>query len=261
MLRYATVGERRYGDNPVSPYKRGVVEFEIIATGTARPLRADGTEGRALSPCLWVHGPESEHGWTDDPGQRSTVMVLHFWEGSPHLLRVLGEKGSVQIPLRKEELRWAETTVKKALEEVRRPSTRTWLWLESVRAELGLIAMRGLPDLRETALDPWAALKVEQAIHWYRERLRDAPTVTETARAVGTSPTHLRRLFATVRGESPHAVFLQLRLDLARQEIRSGGKKIAEIAERIGFSEPSAFSRAYRKGFGHSPQTDRNVLH
>lgn len=107
--------------------------------------------------------------------------------------------------------------------------------------------------------DSYTHWKVEAARTVYRERLRQSPTVEEVAREVGVSPSHLRRLFRQARGQSPKRAFLEIRMEMARVRVESGAMTLSGISDYLGFSEPSAFSRAYKRHFGVSPRKNRPV--
>ncbi len=52
----------------------------------------------------------------------------------------------------------------------------------------------------------------------------------------------------------------QVRKELLGQYISDRSLSFSQIAFLLGFSEPSAFSRAHKDWFGHSPRTARNTL-
>ena len=75
----------------------------------------------------------------------------------------------------------------------------------------------------------------------------------EAARRVGVSPRSLqRRLIA--EGTSYKQLLDETRLLLARSYVEEGRRSIQEIAYLLGFSEPSAFSRAFKRWTGSSPK-------
>ena len=61
-------------------------------------------------------------------------------------------------------------------------------------------------------------------------------------------------------GETFSSVLCAVRADLAARHIRDGNRPLAEIAELLGFSALSAFSRWFRKRFGASV-TDWRKMH
>jgi AraC-like DNA-binding protein len=58
-------------------------------------------------------------------------------------------------------------------------------------------------------------------------------------------------------GQSYAAIKDEIRRDLACGMLTNTGQTVSEIAARLGYSEPSAFYRAFRKWMGVSPETFR----
>ncbi len=73
------------------------------------------------------------------------------------------------------------------------------------------------------------------------------------AEVLGVSLRQLRRRLGTSLGEGPAAFIRRLRLERAAQLLDARAGTVAEIAYRVGFSDPSNFARAFRAHFGHSP--------
>lgn len=83
----------------------------------------------------------------------------------------------------------------------------------------------------------------------------DWPDFEALARAMSLSPATLRRQLRA-DGQSYQAIKDDLRLARAQRMLESGGLSVAEISAQVGYSEPSAFFRAYRKWTGRSPRGD-----
>jgi transcriptional regulator GlxA family with amidase domain len=95
--------------------------------------------------------------------------------------------------------------------------------------------------------------RVERALHWFEENIGENPATEDMARAAGVSLAHLRRLFAAAGKDSPKAECTRLRMALARRCLRDGWK-LERIASYLGYSEASAFSRAFSESCGSSPR-------
>lgn len=97
----------------------------------------------------------------------------------------------------------------------------------------------------------------QERIHRVREilvdRLEDPPTLAELARLVGTNEFKLKRGFKEVFGTSPYAYHLQHKLELARSYILDTDLTIAEIAYKVGYSDPAHLTNAFRKQYGICP--------
>jgi AraC-like DNA-binding protein len=80
--------------------------------------------------------------------------------------------------------------------------------------------------------------------------------IERVARDLGYSrQTLYRRLKA--EGATFESVLDAVRRRLARRLIREEGLSVKETAYRLGFSDPSAFSRAYKRWTGSSPTSSR----
>jgi transcriptional regulator GlxA family with amidase domain len=79
----------------------------------------------------------------------------------------------------------------------------------------------------------------------------------DVALASGLSTARLHVVFRNWMGTSPGRYLAALRLDHARGQLARSGASIAEIALAAGFSEQSAFARAFRRRFGESPAACR----
>lgn len=96
-----------------------------------------------------------------------------------------------------------------------------------------------------------------------RARLRelapaDWPRFETLAEDLRMSPATLRRRLRA-DGQCFAAIKDELRAVLAERLLAEGGLSIAEIAAELGYSEPSAFHRAFRKRSGHSPRNRRET--
>lgn len=91
------------------------------------------------------------------------------------------------------------------------------------------------------------------AQEWMREHLAEAQRIPQVAARVGISPRNFSRRFRRALDMSP-AVFLQeLRVNAARDLLRQTNLSVGEVAARVGYPDPSHFSRVFRGQTGVSP--------
>ena len=88
----------------------------------------------------------------------------------------------------------------------------------------------------------------------------EAPTIGDVARELAMSARHLQR------GLSAEATSFQALLDDARRELAvrhlaDPTATVAKVAWLVGFSEPSAFHRAFRRWTGQSPRAMQMEMH
>ena len=82
-------------------------------------------------------------------------------------------------------------------------------------------------------------------------------TVADYAHALGCSATHLGRLTRAHAGQSPAAFLTALRMQEARRLLAYTLMDVAEVGYRLGYEDPSYFSRAFRRETGLSPSAFR----
>ena len=79
------------------------------------------------------------------------------------------------------------------------------------------------------------------------------------AAAVGVSGSRLHALFQQAFELSPQAWLSSCRLRWSRAQLVEGDASIAEIAQRAGYSEQSALTRALRREWGMTPAEYRRT--
>ncbi len=79
-------------------------------------------------------------------------------------------------------------------------------------------------------------------------------TVTELAGRLSLSPVTLERLFRRHLGKSPKRYLYELKMEAARELLRRGCTSVQEAAFNVGYEDPLAFSREFRKYTGLSPR-------
>jgi len=89
----------------------------------------------------------------------------------------------------------------------------------------------------------------------YAERL----TIESLARELGTNRTSLQALVSCSLGKSVAEYLASVRLDAARALLADTFLPVGEIAERSGYADASAFSRAFKQGFGVAPSEFRKA--
>jgi AraC-like DNA-binding protein len=94
--------------------------------------------------------------------------------------------------------------------------------------------------------------KIAAVLSYISENLTEGLSVDELADRVHISRYHFMRLFKAQTGTSVHAYVRQRRLMHAAHLIREG-MSAARAAEESGFSDYSAFHRAFTAAFGVSP--------
>jgi AraC-like DNA-binding protein len=89
-------------------------------------------------------------------------------------------------------------------------------------------------------------------LHLAAMPLTDWPDFAELARSLGMSASTLHRRLAD-EDSNFQMIKDQIRRERAQALLRQSGRSVMAIAEELGFAEPSAFHRAFRKWTGRAP--------
>jgi len=98
--------------------------------------------------------------------------------------------------------------------------------------------------------------RISQAIEHLREHLDESLKIDDFARQLGMSVSGFHHHFKSVTAMSPLQFQKQIRLQEARRQMLGQDLDAASAGFRVGYEDPSYFSRDYKKLFGSPPQRD-----
>lgn len=130
-----------------------------------------------------------------------------------------------------------------------------WLTAPLVRDEAALDAMLRRAPFDLLSRPEYGTTVAEQVRRTLTRRLRGSPRLPElgeVAARLAVSPATLRRRLRQ-EGTSFQQLKDDVRRDAAIAGLSEGGEPIAELAARLGFSEDTAFHRAFRRWTGTTP--------
>jgi AraC family transcriptional regulator len=107
------------------------------------------------------------------------------------------------------------------------------------------------------------AQKTEALLRYIENNLDGDLSVKTLSEVSSISMFHFHRVMKAALGETLGAYINRVRLETAVKLIRYGDIPFTDIALRIGFQDLSAFSKAFTKAFGLSPndfKTDKNAI-
>lgn len=90
------------------------------------------------------------------------------------------------------------------------------------------------------------------AVTFLQKHICEPLSVDEIAQACCVSDTGLKRIFSKYAGMGVHKYFMQMKINKASSLLKDG-MNVTEVAEALGFSEQSYFSKVYKKQTGFSP--------
>lgn len=100
--------------------------------------------------------------------------------------------------------------------------------------------------------------RIQAAIDFIEERLSEDVQPGQVSSAIGFSEYHFHRVFQGMLGESVAAYMRKRRLSEAAKKLRNTPAAILDIALESRFDSQEAFTRAFKKMFGVSPNQYRN---
>jgi AraC-like DNA-binding protein len=226
-LKYLEDGEEVYRTASTSHLVRGG-QLLIAPAGEAFEVEL---RRPSAGLCLYFDVP-----WTT----QADVSPLRLEASEFELGRTVAEAAGLAMRSPSE----MERQAKEILAQIRRRIDPTLEQLEAARTRVGGVRRETRRQRLERLMT--GRLYLEHNAH------RPVP-LDEAARAAGMSVFHFARQFATAFGESPAAFHDRLRLTLAR-DLLIGGLSATQVAGNLGYSELSAFSRAFTRRFGVSPR-------
>ncbi len=90
-----------------------------------------------------------------------------------------------------------------------------------------------------------------------REEFSSPLTIDGLARRVATSPRQLRRAFAEIGGTSFRSYLTDVRMANAARLLAESDLSVAEVGNRVGYREPSQFTKAFKRARGTTPSEFR----
>jgi AraC family transcriptional regulator len=95
--------------------------------------------------------------------------------------------------------------------------------------------------------------EVERVVSATKASLSTGARLSDIARLVGLTPSHLSRSFRASVGVTYSAFLLRLRLDTAMRLMRDTEMSLSEVATESGYCDQSHFSRSFGRAVGSTP--------
>lgn len=100
------------------------------------------------------------------------------------------------------------------------------------------------------------AQRISRVVKQIRENIDQPLKIEDTARELGMSVSGFHQHFKSVTAMSPLQFQKQIRLQEARRLMLGDNVDVASASFRVGYEDPSYFSREYKKLFGIPPHRD-----
>ncbi|MFQ6242652.1 GlxA family transcriptional regulator [Sinorhizobium meliloti] len=102
--------------------------------------------------------------------------------------------------------------------------------------------------------------RVQRALTYAREHLRNPLSVEELAEAASLSPRQFSRVFREETGQSPAKAVEMLRLEAARLMLEDGRHPMDIVARDTGFADRDRMRRAFLRSYGQPPASLKRSL-
>jgi len=102
--------------------------------------------------------------------------------------------------------------------------------------------------------------QLRRAIDYIHDHIREALDLGSISRAAGLSAFHFARLFKAATRDSPFQFVTRTRMERAKELLRKTRLPVSDIAERVGYQQPSHFSARFRSLLGCSPDAYRKDI-
>lgn len=102
-------------------------------------------------------------------------------------------------------------------------------------------------------LKPETIARIHHAKEILTAQIEHPPSLSALAQMVGVSDRTLQRGFQTLFQTTVVGYLTQLRLDKAEKLLRQGDRKVAEVANLVGYGHLGHFSTAFKRRFGITP--------
>lgn len=96
-------------------------------------------------------------------------------------------------------------------------------------------------------------LYIKKVIEYIQFKYFDAIHISDLAAYCGLNRSYLTKLFKEATGYSPQEYLIDFRLKKAKQLLKEKDMPVSHVAYAVGYTDPLAFSKIFRKKEGMSP--------
>ncbi|PSR11858.1 MAG: AraC family transcriptional regulator [Bacteroidetes bacterium] len=102
--------------------------------------------------------------------------------------------------------------------------------------------------------------RIAYAIQYIKKHLTESITIDQIAEKACLSKSHFFRVFKNTLGVSPIDYITSERIKLSKKLIKNTNQQISEIAYKVGFNNPSYFSKQFKKHEHLTPKEFKEIL-
>jgi AraC family transcriptional regulator len=137
------------------------------------------------------------------------------------------------------------------------------LFLDSIEQALAVALVNGYAvrhlslSRYQGGLGPASLRRVKEFVH---AKMEDDLRLCDLAQSVGLSTAHFSQMFRKSTGETPHQFVLRVRVERAKEMLRSAEMRVLDVAIACGFKTQQHFARVFHRLCGASPTEYRQEL-
>jgi AraC-like DNA-binding protein len=192
-------------------------------------------------------------------------FVCGYMTCEPHLSRPIlnGLPAVFKVNVRADPAgHWLETSILHLVEEAASGRVGSEAMLAKLSEALFVDTLRryvaGMPEQQSGWLAGARDPVVGRSLALLHGRVAHPWTIADLADEVGISRSALVERFSRYLTEPPMTYLTRWRLQLAAESLQKTSRGVADIAADIGYQSEAAFSRAFKREFGHPPSRYRS---
>lgn len=226
--------------------------YAVIIDGRPNAL-VGNTAIKTRAGTVIIFHPDCAYGWSDRPGRSSRIMTW-LWRTPPTHSALQPEPGShILIQVKDTHLHKLIAVNKECSRQVAVPGEIAFLALRRARLDMDICIAAALGA--NAPVDP--RYRINLALQYLKHNPAELQPGNKLCEYLQVSPATLRLLFQKQCGRSPQVIALELRMNRARELLKSGRFSIKEIAHQLGYQHANDFSRAFKRFFGRSARASR----
>lgn len=268
LLHSETIAERsRLHAWHIRPHRHSDLMHLLLLRGGGASVRLGDRVSREEAPIAICVPATVVHGFRFSPGTEGHIVTLakplvdRLHERLPQA-EVLDRAMSHPLAERSERTP-LETLIASLDEEYRQTAASTGEGRDALlHALIEAITVQLWRRARRRRRMPQAGSeRGERHLKGYREliesRFREQPTIPELAAELGIGDAHLNDLCRRLTGSSALQLLHARLLLEAKRQLTYTRQSIAQISDGLGFSEPTYFTRFFKRGVGLTPRAFR----
>lgn len=143
---------------------------------------------------------------------------------------------------------------------VSRQPNREHVKLFRTSAEAAQAGFRPCKRCEPTEAKPPNESWVEAAAYWLETHYAEQLTLELLAEAMHRSPYDLQRTFKRIKGVSPAAYLLNIRMNRAKRLLAGSDRSVADVGGAVGIRNAAYFTAIFHKHTGMTPTEYRNGM-